>query len=166
MGSLGTNCIKIVVWGLMGLYLGVLDMNMFGNHAIRLVLIAFEPLPPWCVSCQMMSVRRRKLSHCIPREHLLRHHTHTNRASKACCIQSRPHSLTNDGQALEVEIYDLCQLDAWICWWKQKQEPTFDDLLGTGIVHLFLCRVRREHSVKHVWFALEWREERITYITC
>lgn len=42
---------------------------------------------------------------------------------------------------------------------ESKRCLTFYNLLGAGVVHLFLCRVRLKHSVEHVRFALEWREE-------
>ena len=36
-----------------------------------------------------------------------------------------------------------------------KRALTFDNLLSAGIVHLFLCCVGLEHSVKHVGLALQ-----------
>lgn len=43
--------------------------------------------------------------------------------------------------------------------WTPTSIQTFDNLLSAGIVHLLLCCVWLEHSVKHVGLALEKRHE-------
>lgn len=43
--------------------------------------------------------------------------------------------------------------------WTPTSIQTFDNLLSAGIVHLLLCCVWLENSVKHVGLALEKRNE-------